>query len=387
MKFFQLFMLAFLSHFIAQDSFAQTATVNCSNNSITVTNLPPYPTVYMQGSFLACRDGGGFYAGCDEDGRPACCRSLPSPGTPSKPRIYLEQLQYGSGSWLEVEGPQTSTVFNNLAKGTYRIKVQNPDIAENACGTDKFGNIIRGRTCLFNDNGQFIGYLGTWDNSPFGGTPPTYSNTVTVGVTDQSDIAWNFIDANGNDLFNPGEPIRMNTTGTKNYDAWWVAIFENGGQNRWWSNYWTEGQIPGDQIDLNALTSGAFQSGTNDFAQIPVSYTVQFAISAECNTSWTNLNRNFAVCPSGLGCRIAENEEIRVFPNPANHSFQLLNYDVDITKQQRIVLMDMNGRIVKSFEHIGSPGFDISDLANGLYLVSIWENGNRLLTTKLSIVK
>lgn len=125
----------------------------------------------------------------------------------------------------------------------------------------------------------------------------------------------------------------------------------------------------------------------NDFAQIPVSYTVQFAISAECNTSWTNLNRNFAVCPSGLGCRIAENEEIKVFPNPASHSFQLLNYEADLTKQQRIVLMDMNGRIVKSFEHIGSPGFDISDLANGLYLVSIWENGNRLLTTKLSIVK
>lgn len=189
MRFFQLFMLAFLSHFIAQDSFAQTATVNCSNNSITVTNLPPYPTVYMQGNFLVCRDGGGFYAGCDEDGRPACCQVLLNPGTPVKPRIYLEQLQYGSGSWLEVEGPQTSTVFNNLAKGTYRVKVQNPDIAENACDTDKFGNIIKARTCLFNTSGQFIGYLGTWDNSPFGGTPPTYSNTVTVGVTDQSDIA------------------------------------------------------------------------------------------------------------------------------------------------------------------------------------------------------
>ncbi len=47
----------------------------------------------------------------------------------------------------------------------------------------------------------------------------------------------------------------------------------------------------------------------------------------------------------------------------------------------------MNGRIVKSFEYLGSPGFDISDLANGLYIVSIWENGNRLHTTKLSIVR
>ncbi|MFN3173420.1 MAG: T9SS type A sorting domain-containing protein [Phaeodactylibacter xiamenensis] len=47
----------------------------------------------------------------------------------------------------------------------------------------------------------------------------------------------------------------------------------------------------------------------------------------------------------------------------------------------------MNGRIVKSFEHLGSSGFDVSDLTNGLYIVSIWEDGKRLLTTKLSVVK
>lgn len=52
---------------------------------------------------------------------------------------------------------------------------------------------------------------------------------VIVGVIDQSDIVWSFIDVNGNDLFNFGELIRMNIIGIKNYDVWWIVIFENGG--------------------------------------------------------------------------------------------------------------------------------------------------------------
>jgi hypothetical protein len=99
------------------------------------------------------------------------------------------------------------------------------------------------------------------------------------------------------------------------------------------------------------------------------------------------LDKNFAVCPAGLGCRIAEDEDIRLYPNPANNSFQLHNFDIDPSKQQLIVLMDMNGRTVKSFEQITQSVFDVSDLTNGLYIVSIWENGSRLLTTKLSVVK
>ena len=227
----------------------------------------------------------------------------------------------------------------------------------------------------------------TPDNTPFGNTPPTYSNSVVMGATVQSDIAWNFIDPNGNDLFSPGEQIKMNTANTTNCESWWVAIFENGGQNRYWSNGWTQGLIPGNLINLTSLTNGALQSGINPFAQIPVSYTVQFAISSSCNTQWINLDKNFAICPAGLGCRIAENEDIRLYPNPANNSFQLYNFDTDPSKQQRIVLMDMNGRTVKSFEQITQSLFDISDLTNGLYVVSIWENGSRLLTTKLSVVK
>ena len=285
-------------------------------------------------------------------------------------------------------GPQFQPIFSNLTHGTYRVKCQAPTIATNICQELGSPNLPGARICLFNLSGQFIGYWGTWDNSPFITNPPTYTNTVVVGATLPSDIDWSFIDANGNDLFSPEEPIRMNTTNTINYENWWVAIFENGGQNRYWSNGWTQGLIPGNQINLTSLTVGAFQvPGVGPFAQIPVSYTVQFAISSSCNTQWINLDKNFAICPARLGCRIAENEDIRLYPNPANNSFQLYNFDTDPSKQQRIVLMDMNGRTVKSFEQITQSLFDISDLTNGLYVVSIWENGSRLLTTKLSVVK
>lgn len=377
-------MLALLSHLVVQKSFAQTATVNCSTNGITVSNIPPHPTVYFASvGYKNCRDGGGYYEGCDEGGQPACCRVITS-GSPVTTRFWLERLDLGT--WTTVAGPQFQITFSNLAHGTYRVRCQAPTIATNIC-TNSSGNLPGARICLFNSAGQFIGYWGTWNNTPFGNTPPTYTNTVVVGATVQSDIAWNFIDANGNDLFNPGEQIRMNTANTKNYENWWLAIFENGGQNRYWSNGWTQGQVPGNQINLTSLTNGAFQSGTNPFAQIPVSYTVQFAISASCNTVWTNLDKNFAVCPAGLGCRIAEDKEITLYPNPANNSFQILNLEIDPSKQQRIVLMDMNGRTVKAFEQITQSEFDISTLTNGMYLVSVWENGSRLLTTKLSVVK
>lgn len=388
MKFLQLFMLALVSHFVVQNSNAQTATVNCTTNSITVSNIPPYPVVYFANvGYKNCQDGGGYYEGCDEGGQKACCRVItkgptgvfPSPVTP---RFWLEQLV--NGSWTTVAGPQFTTTFSNLAHGTYRVRCQVPNIATNICMEQGNPNLPGARICLFNESGQFIGYWGTWDNSPFVSTPPTYSKMVVVGATVQSDISWNFIDVNANDLFSPGEQIKMNTANTINYESWWVAIFENGGQNRYWSNGWTSGLIPGNQLNLTTLSSPTF-GGT--FAQIPVSYTVQFAISASCNTAWTNLDKNFAVCPAGLGCRIAEDEDIRLYPNPANNSFQLHNLDIDPSKQQRIVLMDMNGRIVKSFEQISQPEIDISDLNNGLYVVSVWENGSKLLTTKLSVVK
>jgi hypothetical protein len=126
MKFLQLFMLALVSHFAVQNSFAQTATANCNTNGITVSNIPPYPTVYFANAgYKNCADGGGYYEGCDEGGQKACCRVITNGPTgvfpsPVTPRFWLERLV--NGSWTTVAGPQSQTIFPNLVHGTYRVK-------------------------------------------------------------------------------------------------------------------------------------------------------------------------------------------------------------------------------------------------------------------------
>jgi len=97
MKIFFIFLLTLLSHLFVQNSFAQTATVNCNTNQITVTNIPITPTVYFaQVGFKDCSDGGGFYEGCDGAGQKACCRVIIQ-GNPVTPRFFLERLE--NGSW------------------------------------------------------------------------------------------------------------------------------------------------------------------------------------------------------------------------------------------------------------------------------------------------
>jgi hypothetical protein len=284
------------------------------------------------------------------------------------------QLQRLDGiTWTVVADWQESTMFNNVTvHATYRVAIRTPEIEITInCAPGPYRRVFNFQS------GQHIGYVGLW-------SPLTYTNTVVVGASVQSDINWSFIDANNNDLFNPGEEVKMNTAGTINYDRWWVAIFENGGQNRYWSNGWTyESQIPGDELNLSVMAEGVF----DPFEEIPVSYTVQFAIMTECNTVWINLNKNFAVCPAGIPCRIAAGEDIVLAPNPANNSFRLLNVTLNDESRFRLMLTDISGRTVKVYEGIKQTAYDISDLSNGLYIVNVWDGDNRIHTTRLSIVK
>ncbi len=264
-----LFISAMLSYYAT----AQTAEGGCTD--VTVTDIPPYPTVYFASvGFKNCKDGGGYYEGCDEGGKPACCRIIIF-GSPTTPRFWLEQLQ-DDDSWLEVEGPQFGTTFSDVDKGTYRVKCQVPTIATNICKNSSSGGLANARICLFNTLGQFIGYWGTWDNSPYGTTPPTYSNTVIVGPTTEADIGYTFIDSTPNDPFEGGydfgEEVKMNTSASRNYDLWWLAIFEDGLTfNRYRSNGWTSGStVPNDEIDLTAFWEGGV--GWEFEAGIPIRY-------------------------------------------------------------------------------------------------------------------
>ena len=343
---------------------AQSISVNCSSGVITVTSEPPITDNII------------FSFGYKID-RNNPCRlfSIEARTEYAIARHFLEKKQ-SNGSWTIIEGPIFGYYpsFNTTGNGAYRIRFQKPRRTfRRGCPEDAI-EVLN----LYDPS--FVGWRGEYAANP--DIDASFSNEVIIGGTTQNDIAWSFIDPNNNNLFNPGDIIKMNTTGTKNYTDWWVAIFENGGQNRYWTNGWTNGQIPGNQINLSDYN--AFPGG---FQQIPVSYTVQFAISSSCNTQWINLDRNFSVCPPGFGCRVAKEEKIVVSPNPTGSSFQLVNLDLATLGRMRVVLSDISGRLVKDFAQINQPDFDVSDLSNGLYIVGVWKDGNRIQTTKLSIVK
>ena len=386
----KVFVITLLISFVNLTSlFCQSATGDCS--SVQISNVPPYPTVYFAWTGTKnCNDGGGYYEGCDEGNGPACCRIIVY-GEPVTPRVWLERLE-ANGTWSTVSGPQHSTTFSNVAHGTYRVKCQVPNIAENACPPSVSGNITKSRMCLFNLSGQFIGYWGTWDNTPFNSAPPTYTNSVIVGIVVTSDIAFNFVDGGGGDNipngFDYDELVRMDASASKNYNAWWLAIFELGGQQRYRSNGWTSGQV--GMIDLTALWNGG--PADNWHFETLNSYMIQFAIvneQCQIHGQWTNLDKAFFVCPTGSGYKFKKPENsISIYPNPVNHHFRFTGIDFTPINKFEYEIRSMDGKLVKrQFILDPSTNYSLDGVQSGIYLVSLYKDDQRIFNTKLSVVK
>ncbi len=197
--------------FFSQSSLAQSIEGGC--NSITVTSTPSYDQNLYFTSV-------GWQT-CTEYPFDPCCRVVY--GNPATPRFFLE-MKSGS-SWTQVAGPQSGAVFSNLTThGTYRVRTQVPVKQYNVCAG---GQPI---TC-YNIQGQFIGYWGTWGSD-------VYTNTAIVGNTIASDNSGDsptfFVDGGGGNSnpygFDYLEVAAIDASGSKNYDLWWIAIIENGGQ-------------------------------------------------------------------------------------------------------------------------------------------------------------
>jgi len=375
---------------------AQTAEGGCTD--ITITDIPPYPTVYFTYvGYKNCKDGGSpYYEGCDEGGEIACCRVIVS-GGPTTPRFWLEQLQ-PDGSWLEVAGPQFSTTFSDVDKGVYRVKCQRPNIAENVCAKDEFGNPTQPvRICLFNTLGQFIGYWGTWNNAPFGNQYPiTYSNTVVVGATTAEDISYTFVDVpetGSEQTYDFGEIAIMDVSECKNYDLWWLSIGEDGPDyQRYKSNGWTNGTVPNDAFNL----TGFWSQGDGWELEAFHSYKVQFVIeNSKCRNgieqnpppTWNNLARTFFICPAGSGCRFDVGEKeiaIVINPNPANGTIWLQNFEPDLDRDYVLTIIDITGKVFKNVP-LTANTVDISDLQSGMFIVNIWREGELLFSSKLVV--
>lgn len=298
------------------------------------------------------------------------------------PRYTLQQLD-SSGVWVNKVGPQGCPEFKNVSvHGTYRIAIQVPiEVDGSGC---EGGHIL-----VYNTNNQWIGYLGTYQ-----GAPTYYTNTFVIGATTASDISYTFIDPTPNDPFETGydfgELVKINTAASKNYDLWWLAIFEEGPTyQRYRSNGWTNGTVPNNEFDLTAFW-GPVGSGWQ-FEALHL-YKVQFVIeNSKCRNGievpgeWNVLERTFVVCPAGTGCRIGEDaEKIVLSPNPASSVVRLLHFEMDAGSEYRLTIADLAGRAARSMT-LTSNEVDISGFDKGMYAVTIERDGKRIFTDKLVV--
>jgi len=380
-----------LLHGVAQAQGAAAVTAAGGCTAVTVTQIPQYPIVYSVTAKKECRV---------EVGDGECCIVFPWQGTMTLmlPKLRLERFNPSTNSWdfvIEVKGG-AGQVFSNLTQGRYRVLVILPYYNENTCKTDAQGNIIQTRVQILNESSQFLGYLGTYDNSPFGGNCFCYSNEVLIGATTASDISYTFVDPTPNDPYESGydfgEVAKMNTAACKDYDLWWLAIFEDGPTyHRYRSNGWTNGTVPNNEFNLTAFWG---QSGSGWQFETFHSYTVQFVIeNAQCRNgieqnppaTWNVLARTFFICPAGTGCRIGEDaQKIALSPNPASSVVRLLHFEMDAGREYRLYITDLTGRTVHSTT-LSSNEVDISGLGYGMYAVTIERDGKRIFADKLVV--
>lgn len=74
----------------------------------------------------------------------------------------------------------------------------------------------------------------------------------------------------------------------------------------------------------------------------------------------------------------SETVKIAVFPNPATEFIGISNDD----NVSKMVIFNLVGREVRSFEAEKGKTYAVSDLADGMYLVQVYGTNNKLLTTQ-----
>lgn len=380
-------LLSFLT-LLCNSATAQAVAGGC--NSVTVTQVPQYPLVHSLTSKKNCN----VVIGNGE-----CCVVKPGSAqmTQMIPQMTLEKFDASTNSWVVVAGPEKADagkVFSGLSQGKYRVKMLLPYYNENTCRVDASGNITQTRVQILSELSQFLGYLGTYNNAPFGGNGPFYSNEVLVGATTASDIAYTFIDipeTGSEAAYDFGEVAKMNTASSKNYNLWWLTIYEDGPTyQRARSNGWTNGTIPGNEFNLTAFWA---LGGPGWQFETFHSYKVQFVVeNLQCRngieksgTTWNVLERTFFICPAGSGCRAGEDEQaIILAPNPASSVIRLQNFEPDLGRDYKMAITDLAGKALKTVS-LTSNEVDISDLPSGMFVASIKREGKRIFTSKFVI--
>ena len=90
-----------------------------------------------------------------------------------------------------------------------------------------------------------------------------------------------------------------------------------------------------------------------------------------------------SIWPSGVN-NLLDESNVSVFPNPSNNRMMIEYVGTDVKPIKEIKVMDISGRIVKSFQNVNSTQFEIQkeDLSSGLYLLQI-KVGDRFANKKI----
>ena len=101
---------------------------------------------------------------------------------------------------------------------------------------------------------------------------------------------------------------------------------------------------------------------------------IVFAFSASAFGSLTSIGYS-AIPPSTI-----EPTEIKItiYPNPASDFIQISNHE-DVSQ---IIVFNLVGRKMKTFEVQGDEKYNISNLPKGMYLVQLVNHGKKIITTQ-----
>ena len=381
-----LVIIALLSyHFTFAQVTASIVSGNCSSATISATVTQSFPTdiIFAQGgvNFTSC---GGVQSSQQ------CCAFVSGP-TLLSPTIKLQRIESnGLFTTISTQLNVTSATFSNLTPGLYQVQVQLPSIFVKAgC------NFVEALDVA----GRVIGKLGQINPQPL------FSNTVRVGPVSINDLDWNFIDENGSNpsssgnLYAPGEKVRIQPTVNQNYDQHFIQVkelFPNGSTGEWHAKgaggwgAWTVGKIDNAEslsriwkMDDNAQWLNFLAGSTYRVWVTPITNT--------CGAWDATRAKDFFICPQNWGCKALLNEDIKITlsPNPANSIFTLNNLDFDRYKDKilNVNVYDIAGKEVKNYRNISDTNFDVQDIQNGMYVISVFANEKRIYNTKLVVKK
>lgn len=351
---------------IAQTGSAPVAVGSCTD-VVEVTYIPAYVhnAVYIANCYT-----------CDPQNG-CCAQSFAGFMFPS---YTLQRYNHETKSWVSVTGSQETNKFTGLSEyglGTYRVRVAIPAYypAPSCPG---------GVRKVYNLFGQHYGYVGTWEF--------LYSNIVIVGQPTGQDNHFSFVDGNGILLFgsDPSLPIfdaqedwKIDVSASKNYNAWWLAMYKKDPPNNLpWAVYqggWQQDGPPANPV----IDIAQWWKFDNVYPFDPgATYVVQWVATNKDCPNWNVNEKEAYICPSGFNCRFgittnAGEEEVILYPNPVTTSFTLSGSQ----SVARLELLDSYGRQQATWA-AGTGSYDLPPyIPSGTYYLRLFDGQNAMLKT------